>query len=72
MEVVDGYLRSEDGSAARGHLEPAKQAAHQTGLSFEDLRVDTAGKVAVAIVVAAPRRVDSDSACAPIHNKKCD
>ena len=72
MELASVDFHSEAGSESQAQLEPVRQAAHGTGLSFEDLRVDPAGKVAVgAGVVEAPRRVDTDSSCSPVTNKNC-
>ena len=73
MERTRVDIRSEAESESQGQLELVRQAVQGTGLSFEDLRVDLAGKVAVGVgVVEAPRRVDSDSACSPVTNKTCD
>jgi len=72
MELASVEFRSEPGSEPQGQLKLVTQAGHGTGLSFEDLRVDPAGKVAVDVgVVEAPGRVDSDSSCSPVVNKNC-
>jgi hypothetical protein len=48
------------------------QVSGETGLSFEDLRVNAMGKVPVEVgSTEAPVRVAADSQCCPITNSNC-